>query len=408
MNFKLWNFIVTVFFLFIVYACEPDNEPGLSDEYTSDKTGYAMFNDARGSSGGSATGGGSSTGSGGTNQGNNAGLITAGEWNDLDNWVYWSELIIGQDYSKMPDYWGFYTQNRISVVLTTNGSPAVDTKLELKKKGQTVWRSKTDNMGRAELWIALFQKDNSLNMSDYDLYVNGNKVNRNLTLFENGVNKINITSATSVSDRVELAFVVDATGSMGDEMEFLKDDLKDVVQKVLKGKTNLDVFTSTVFYRDQGDEYLVKKSGFTSDINSTVNFIAKQRADGGGDFPEAVHTALKTAFNELQWSDKAKARIAFLLLDAPPHYTSEIIAEVQQQTLRAAEKGIKIIPVTASGIDKETEFLMRFMAMATNGTYIFITNDSGIGNHHIQASVGDYEVELLNDLLVRLIRKYSN
>ncbi|MDD4641760.1 MAG: hypothetical protein PHF92_10450, partial [Bacteroidales bacterium] len=70
--------------------------------------------------------------------------------------------------------------------------------------------------------------------------------------------------------------------------------------------------------------------------------------------------------------------------------------------------GIKIIPITASGIDKETEFLMRLMAMATNGSYVFITNDSGVGNEHIQASVGEYQVELLNKLMVRLIKKYSD
>jgi hypothetical protein len=51
---------------------------------------------------------------------------------------------------------------------------------------------------------------------------------------------------------------------------------------------------------------------------------------------------------------------------------------------------------------------MRLMAMATNGSYVFITNDSGVGNEHIQASVGEYQVELLNKLMVRLIKKYSD
>ncbi len=50
---------------------------------------------------------------------------------------------------------------------------------------------------------------------------------------------------------------------------------------------------------------------------------------------------------------------------------------------------------------------MRFMAISTNGTYVFITNDSGIGNEHLEPTVGEYQVEYLNDLLVRLINKYS-
>jgi len=45
--------------------------------------------------------------------------------------------------------------------------------------------------------------------------------------------------------------------------------------------------------------------------------------------------------------------------------------------------------------------------MATNGTYVFITDDSGIGEDHIEATVGDYEIKTLNDLIVRLITKYT-
>ena len=80
---------------------------------------------------------------------------------------------------------------------------------------------------------------------------------------------------------------------------------------------------------------------------------------------------------------------------------------MQTATKKASEKGIKIIPVVASGIDKETEFLMRFIACATNGTYVFLTDDSGIGESHLEPTVGKYEVEMLNDLIIRLILKYS-
>ncbi len=78
-----------------------------------------------------------------------------------------------------------------------------------------------------------------------------------------------------------------------------------------------------------------------------------------------------------------------------------IVNDLNAIIKKAAEKGIKIIPVSASGVNKDTEFLFRFFAVATNGTYVFITNNSGIGGDHIEATVGDYEVELLNDLMVR-------
>ena len=154
----------------------------------------------------------------------------------------------------------------------------------------------------------------------------------------------------------------------------------------------------------------VSKPGMGDSGRSSAGRIAAAGNDplaGGGDFPEAVHSALDKAVNELQWSTNAKTRILFLVLDAPPHHDNSVISNIQISLLKTAEKGIKIIPITASGIDKETEFLMRFLAMTTNGTYVFITNDSGIGNSHLQASVGEYQVEFLNNLMVRLINKYA-
>ena len=62
------------------------------------------------------------------------------------------------------------------------------------------------------------------------------------------------------------------------------------------------------------------------------------------------------------------------------------------------------MPVAASGIDRSTEYLFRLLAVQTQGKYIFITNDSGIGGDHLSAEVGQHAVETLNQILVRTIR----
>ena len=390
---KILSLVLT---LLILASCEGDRD---SDLTTDEEAEFASTDDMSDISAVIIGGGQSNE--------NNAGKVTAGEWNDLSNWDFWNNLLNHEEYSKMPDYWSFYTNNRISVKVQNNGSPITDAKVELLRNGSVIWASKTDNLGVAELWGASFQKDQSFNANGLTIRVNGNLINQSFSFFENGVNTINLPDASTSNDRVELSFIVDATGSMGDELEFLKDDLQDVIAKVKNENSQLKVYTSAVFYRDQGDEYVTRKSDFTQDLNSTIGFIGQQKADGGGDFPEAVHTALNEAINQLQWSTDAKTRIAFLLLDAPPHYENDVVVNLQKSVQTAAEKGIKIIPITASGIDKETEFLMRFMSILTNGTYVFITNHSGIGDEHLEASVGEYDVELLNDLLVRLIKKYS-
>jgi hypothetical protein len=221
------------------------------------------------------------------------------------------------------------------------------------------------------------------------------------------LNSYAVAVPSPANSRADIAFIVDATGSMSDEIDFLKSDLTDIISKVAEVRPSLTMRTAALFYRDKGDEYLTRHSDFSENLATTTAFIAEQRADGGGDYPEAVHTALEEMLQNLSWDANARTRLAFLILDAPPHYQSDIIGSLQKSIATAARSGIRLIPVTASGIDKNTEFLMRFFAIATGGTYVFITNDSGVGDSHIEASVGDHEVELLNSLIIRLIGYYT-
>lgn len=344
---------------------------------------------------------------GGQFENEQSGLITAAEWRDLENWDYWKEVITYETISELPSYWKFYNNNRVSILLQSNNQPVIDVSVQLIKDEAVIWESKTDNFGKAELWIDLFYENNSIDMNEYSLKLNNEPIDFSLKLFSEGINEIEFESNQNRPSSVELSFIVDATGSMSDEIKFLQDDLNDVIQRVKSENSSINISTSTVFYRDEGDDYLVRSSDFTTDTNNTINFIKDQQAGGGGDYPEAVHTGLKVAIEDFQWSENAGARIAFLILDAPPHYEPDVILQLQQTITEAARKGIKIIPISASGIDKKTEFLMRFFSISTNSTYVFITNDSGIGNDHIEATVGEHEVEYLNDLMVRLIKEYS-
>lgn len=334
------------------------------------------------------------------------GLVTAGEWNDLDNWDFYQKTLMKEPFKGFPDDWQMYTNHRIAVAITAKNKPAANATVTLFRNDTPIWTTKTDNLGRAELWVGAFQKEKELNTTLFRLKVNEEWVST-ATISETQVNRIALDETLpSPTNLVQIAFMVDATGSMGDELEFLKMDLKKVITEVQKTNNQLKISTATVFYRDEGDEYVVKHSPFTEDINQTTEFISQQRADGGGDFPEAVDKAL-VQLNQLQWQPEARTRIAFLVLDAPPHNKPAVINSIQYSVKTAAASGIKLIPVVASGIDKTTEFLMRFIAMYTNGTYVFITDHSGIGNKHLEPSVGEYQVEKLSDLMVRLIKKYS-
>lgn len=205
--------------------------------------------------------------------------------------------------------------------------------------------------------------------------------------------------------KADVAFIVDATGSMSDEIKFLKSDLSYIIDHA-SSESKVALRTAALFYRDEGDAYLTRASDFTDDASETQDFVSEQSASGGGDYPEAVHSALEASLQDLSWNGSARARIAFLILDAPAHHENDIIESLQESIMLYAKHGIKLIPVAASGVDKDTEFMLRFFDVATGGTYVFLTDDSGIGNSHIKASVGNYNVESLTDIMIRLIKKY--
>jgi len=386
-------FAGTIIFVLITLGCTGDLlEPGASDSGLTGTEGADVRYD------------------GTDDQGIQAGTITAAEWNDLDNWSQWDSLVSTENYVPFPGYWQIFPRHRVSVQLVGDNSVLVnDARVELIRDNTTIWITRSDNFGKAELWVDLFQSSEGVDWSEFQLSVNGGAVvSGSVRGFDEGLNTLIVPSPGLPSDRVEIAFVVDATGSMGDELEFLKVELLDVIDSVRMVNVGANLLTGAVFYRDVDDQYVTRTSAFNTDDAVTLDFIEDQSAGGGGDYPEAVHTALDRGINDLQWSTSSKARLMFLLLDAPPHYQAEIVNEIHTYIQAAAAKGIKIIPITASGVNKETEFLMRLCAISTNGTYVFITNDSGVGNDHIDPSVGEYQVELLNHLMVRLINKYIN
>lgn len=344
------------------------------------------------------------------------GVITAGEWRDLDHWLFWSNLMTneqpdqtGDNYFSYCLAWELFTNNRVAVRVTNAaGVPQRDVAIRLTRETGVVYEARTDNRGETNLWIGLTQKQDAVDASSLNLVVNGQTLNQAVHVTHWGEEVVwnECTADVPASQNIDIAFIVDATGSMMDEIDFLKQDLTNIIGQVSAQSSTANIRTAALFYRDEGDEYLTRVSDFSADLATTASFIAQQRAEGGGDYPEAVHTALETGLQKLSWRQDNCIRLAFMLLDAPPHSDATVIASLHQSIPQYAKAGIRIIPVAASGVDKSTEFFLRSTAIATDATYVFITNDSGIGGEHIAASVGDYEVELLNELIVRLITQY--
>ena len=192
---------------------------------------------------------------------------------------------------------------------------------------------------------------------------------------------------------------LDTTGSMGDEIAFLKAELRSILANISRRHPGLDIRVGLVAYRDIGDAFVTRTYPLTSDLPALQASLSRQFADGGGDMPEALEQALARAVGQNWRPDAVKSML--LVADAPPH--DENVARAFAITEAARARRIQIVPVAASGVDDSAQYLMRAAAAATQSRYIFLTDDSGIGNPHAEPDVDCYRVTRLDRMIERVL-----
>ena len=268
----------------------------------------------------------------------------------------------------------------------------------VKVKGDT-YATRVDNLHKTYLFPQEVKDNYEVEIS----YIDSTSTPRTITRTVQDKDVIDLEDTFTISNNLEIMFVIDATGSMGDEMEYIKSEIDDVISQVKQKNANANISLAMMVYRDTEDDYVTRYSDFTTNITAQQNWLKNQHADGGGDFEEAVQIALDEAINK-QWSSKS-TKLLFHVADAPAH--DEDVQSWNNTALLAARKGIKIITVASSGIDKKTEYFFRSQSLLTSGQYVYLTSDSGIGGEHIEATKQeDLVVEYLNECLVRLIDGY--
>jgi hypothetical protein len=209
------------------------------------------------------------------------------------------------------------------------------------------------------------------------------------------------SSTAKLPKNLDLALVLDTTGSMGDELKYILAEIKGISADIKAKFPEVNQRFGLVLYRDFGDEYLTRIFDFTPSLYDFHRNLAKQKAEGGGDYPEAVHEGLTTA-QQLRWRlDSDTARIAFLIGDAPPH------AQYMKATMQAVnilrKEGVAIYPIACSGYDDACELIWRSSALLTSSHFLFLTDDSGVGESHAEPKIPYYHVEHLNKLMVRML-----
>ncbi len=397
-----------------------------------------------------------------------AGQLTAGEWNDNENWGFFTNLCNAGRIS-FPAY-GIDPRFRTAVtVKDKNGAPVVNATVTLFDEDTPSWTAVTDKQGV----VYLFGKGDTLQVTSKDvtrlyrltgeeeepapaetqapqeneaettrmtihdaveivirrsavellgqdatdrLLGRANEVKPEETPTMKQVEEdVRQSSSAFVSNEVEIEFdgsgesykdmqimfIVDTTGSMDDELVFLQSEFSAIAQTVGTD----DVSYSVNFYKDNGDVYVTRTNPFSDDIRQISKKLNSEVANGGGDIPEAVSQILDECMHSQEWENDT-VKLAFLIFDAPPHDDEHSLATLERAMKAASAQGIRVIPVVSSNSERETELFGRGLAIFTGGTYVFLTDDSGIGDSHLEPVIGAYEVESLYDLIIRLIEEY--
>jgi Mg-chelatase subunit ChlD len=199
---------------------------------------------------------------------------------------------------------------------------------------------------------------------------------------------------------LDLVIVIDTTGSMDDEIAFLQRELIGITRAAARAAPGTDIRFGLVAYRDQGDAYVVQNYGFTGRTATMTGWLRGLSAGGGGDYPEAAAAALQSV-TAMDWRTGQGERLVLHIADAPPHDVDA--ATYLRAGKSAAVQGVQIFTLGASGVAAESEYLMRQASLVTGGRYLFLTDDSGVGNDHAEPTIPCYRVTDLTGLLTRVL-----
>lgn len=210
-----------------------------------------------------------------------------------------------------------------------------------------------------------------------------------------------VAAARTAKTALDIVLVIDTTGSMGDEISYLQQEFTNISQLITDRYPNVRQRWGFVAYKDYHDVYVVKGADFGTSVTWFQGQLGQLEASGGDDYPEVPDQGLAQAAR-LTWDPSADtARLVFWVADAPHH--DDKAADMADAVRALRSVGAHIYPVASSGVDTLTEYTMRAAAQLTLGRYVFLTDDSGVGDSHETPAVPCFIVTHLNQAMVRAV-----
>jgi len=177
--------------------------------------------------------------------------------------------------------------------------------------------------------------------------------------------------------QIEVAFVLDTTGSMSGLIEGAKKKIWSIASKIAQGTPTPHLRVGLVGYRDRGDAYITQRFDLTDNLDQVFEDLSHFQAQGGGDTPEHVGQALGEAVKLFSWSqDKRTLKMIFVVGDAPPQLYGDGW-DYRDWSKTAITRGIMVNTVRCGG-DPATELAFREIANLADGQFVSIDGSGGM------------------------------
>ena len=331
--------------------------------------------------------------------------LSAGEVDDNRQWQEYLEYLA--EYQGPPVHEVDVSERYIITVRGSDGRPLPNALVRVSYGEDTLFEGLTYANGQTLFFPRALQETGSAE----SFRVSAEKDGVSLSLdFPRGAETdweltLDATASYDGDVPLDVLFLLDSTGSMADEIDRIKDTLLSISARISDLPAQPDLRLGMVSYRDRGDEYVTRVFDFDADAWGFSDTIRSVQADGGGDEPESLNEALHVALNKPEWRTGDAIRLVFLLADAPPHLDYLQDYDYAEEMVEARKRGIKIFSVASSGLNWRGGYIFRQIAQHTMGRFIFILYESPGGGMGTPHDVGEYTIERLDSLIVRLVEE---